>query len=191
MAGYNRIIIIGNLTRDPEHRQLASGQAVCRLGLATNRQFKNRQTGSMVQEVCYVDVEVWGSQADSCRDYLQKGRPVLVEGRLKFDTWEDATAGQRSKHSIVADRVIFLGGAGSEVEAGESTSFVEKTSSVTLNPNNKVEKELMSQLEKAKEKIKAASKPSKSFSKPSMVSDDDSMEVVFKDEPPFEDELPF
>lgn len=188
MAGYNRIIMIGNLTRDPEHRQLASGQAVCKLGLATNRQFKNRQTNAMVQEVCFVDVEVWGSQADSCRDYLQKGRPVLIEGRLKFDTWEDAAGGgQRSKHSIVADRVIFLGGPGAEVESGE-----ERISSVTLNPQNRVEKELMNQLEKAKDKIKAAAKPKSNERKQSFMAEpDDSMEVVFKDEPPFEDELPF
>ena len=67
MAAFNRIIMIGNLTRDPEYRNLASGQAVCRLGLATNRQFKNKQTGSLVQEVCYIDVDVWGAQAESCR----------------------------------------------------------------------------------------------------------------------------
>ena len=65
MAAFNRVILIGNLTRDPEYRSLASGQAVCRLGLATNRQFKNKQTGSLVQEVCYIDVDVWGAQAES------------------------------------------------------------------------------------------------------------------------------
>src|SRR5579872_3069071 len=69
MANFNRVIMIGNLTRDPEHKQLTSGQAVCRLGLATNRQFKNRQTGSMVQEVCYIDIDVWGAQAESCKQY--------------------------------------------------------------------------------------------------------------------------
>lgn len=108
MAGYNRIIIIGNLTRDPDFKQLTSGQSVCRLSVASNRQFKNKQTGSMVQEVCYVDVDVWGAQADSCRQYLQKGRPVLVEGRLKLDTWKEADGSPRSKHSIVSDRVVFL-----------------------------------------------------------------------------------
>src|SRR5581483_8669861 len=117
MAGYNRVVMIGNLTRDPEYKQLQSGQALCRLGLATNRQFKNRQTGAMVQEVCYVDIEVWGAQAESCRQYLQKGRPVLIEGRLKFDTWQDTNGQTRNKHTIVADRVVFLssnGGAGAE-----------------------------------------------------------------------------
>ncbi|MBV8660708.1 MAG: single-stranded DNA-binding protein, partial [Candidatus Dependentiae bacterium] len=63
MASFNRIIIAGNLTRDPEYKQLPSGQGVCRLGLASNRQFKNRQSGAAIQEVCYVDVDVWGPQA--------------------------------------------------------------------------------------------------------------------------------
>ena len=109
MAGYNRIVMVGNLTRDPEYKQLANGQAVCRLGLASNRSFKNRQTGAAVQEVCYVDVDVWGPQAETCRQYLSKGRPVLIEGRLKLDTWQDAQGANRSKHSIAADRVVFLG----------------------------------------------------------------------------------
>lgn len=109
MASYNRVVIIGNLTRDPDLKQLNNGQAVCRLGLASNRQIKNRQTGAPINEVCFIDVDVWGPQAESCRQYLQKGRPVLIEGRLKFDTWQDAEGQTRSKHSIVAERVVFLG----------------------------------------------------------------------------------
>ena len=108
MAGYNRIVIVGNLTRDPEFKQLSSGMSVCRLSIATNRQFKNRQTGTMTQDVCYVDVDVWGTQAESCNKYLQKGRPILVEGRLKFDSWKDSEGQTRSKHSISADMVQFL-----------------------------------------------------------------------------------
>jgi len=119
VANFNRVMIMGNLTRDPEHKQMPSGQAVCRLSLASNRQFRNKQTGTMVQEVCYIDVNVWGPQADSCRQYLQKGRPVLVEGRLKFDTWKDNDGQQKQRHSIVADNVIFLGsGQRTEVEEG-------------------------------------------------------------------------
>src|SRR5271169_4486660 len=108
MASYNRIIMMGNLTRDPEYKQLSSGQAVCKLGLASNRQFKNKQTGSMVQEVCFIDVDVWGAQAESCRQYLAKGRSVLVEGRLKLDSWQESDGTKRSKHMIVADQVTFL-----------------------------------------------------------------------------------
>jgi single-strand DNA-binding protein len=109
VANFNRVILIGNLTRDPEYKAQPSGQGVCRLSLAANRQFKNKTTGVLSQEVCYIDVSVWGPQAESCRQYLQKGRPVLVEGRLKFDSWKDAEGQPRSKHSIVADNIIFLG----------------------------------------------------------------------------------
>lgn len=119
MASYNRIIMMGNLTRDPEVKQVTSGQAVCRFGLASNRQFKNKQTGAMAQEVCFIDVDVWGPQAEVCKQYLQKGRGVLVEGRIKLDSWQDADGNRKSKHSIVADRVTFLN-AGAQAEDTDS-----------------------------------------------------------------------
>ncbi len=118
MAGFNRVILVGNLTRDPEYRQLPSGQGVCRLNLAANRQFKDRQTGATNQEVCFIDVDVWGGQAEACRQYLQKGRPVLIEGRLKFDSWKDNDGQPRSKHSIVANVVQFLSFGQGQVEQG-------------------------------------------------------------------------
>jgi len=184
MAAFNRVVMVGNLTRDPEFRNLASGQAVCRLGLATNRQFKNRQTGSMVQEVCYIDVDVWGAQAESCRQYLQKGRSVLIEGRLKLDSWEDQTGQKRNKHSIVAERVVFLSnGAGAESFGG---SMMDDASEVQLNPNNPVERDVMDQLSKAQTRIKAAK------SKEKIDLDAQSTgEIDYKDELPFEDNLPF
>lgn len=187
MASFNRVIIAGNLTRDPEHKIITSGQAVCRLGIASNRQFKNRQTGSMVQEVCYVDVEVWGQQADSCRQYLQKGRPVLIEGRLKLDTWEDQTGQKKSKHSIVADRIIFLG-ANNGNSMMPDAPFVSSTmddmpsNDMQLNPNNPVERDLMAQLEKAQNRIKQ----SKNSSLNNAMG-----EIEFNDQPPFEEQLPF
>lgn len=187
MAAFNRIIMIGNLTRDPEYRNLASGQAVCRLGLATNRQFKNKQTGSLVQEVCYIDVDVWGAQAESCRQYLQKGRPVLIEGRLKLDSWDDQTGQKRSKHSIVAERVVFLSsGASAENTFGSSLADdSEIGGGVQLNPNNAVERDLLAQLEKAQTRVKATKSVKKEESAPS------TGEIDFQDEPPFEDNLPF
>ena len=176
--------MIGNLTRDPEYRNLASGQAVCRLGLATNRQFKNKQTGSLVQEVCYIDVDVWGAQAESCRQYLQKGRPVLVEGRLKLDSWDDQTGQKRSKHSIVAERVVFLS-SGASVETSFGASATDDSElGVQLNPNNAVERDLLAQLEKAQTRVKAT-KPVKKEAAPA------TGEIDFQDEPPFEDNLPF
>jgi len=199
MAGYNRVVMIGNLTRDPEYKQLASGQAVCRLGLASNRQFKNRQTGTMVQEVCYVDIDVWGAQAESCRQYLQKGRSILVEGRLKFDTWENADGQTRNKHSIVADRIVFL-------SAGASSESVEQTNTNDrLNPKNPQEKELLDQIEQIKQRTqaKAQAKPATVVKQEQSAAPSPKQpaqqqksapatgEIAFKDEPPFQDDLPF
>src|SRR5581483_12256495 len=158
MAAFNRVIIVGNLTRDPEYRTLPSGQGVCRLGVATNRQFKNKQTGSMVQEVCYIDADVWGAQAESCRQYLQKGRPVLVEGRLKLDSWEDQTGQKRTKHSVVAERVVFLGSNGAtmaDTTALDVGGSEYSSDDVQLNPNNPVERDLLAQLEKAQTRAKS------------------------------------
>lgn len=198
MAGYNRVVIVGNLTRDPDYKQLASGQAVCRLGLATNRQFKNRQTGAMVQEVCYIDVDVWGAQAESCRQYLQKGRPVLIEGRLKFDTWDDQAGQTRSKHSIVADRVIFLSSAPDAANVEDASSSVvtsEKVNDVkkTGAAESALERDLYAQIETIKKKNakKDFTKQEDSSSKVKKDTSAQMGEIAFKDEPPFEDELPF
>ena len=202
MASYNRVVMVGNLTRDPEYKQLASGQAVCRLGLATNRQFKNRQTGNAVQEVCYVDIDVWGAQAESCKQYLAKGRAILVEGRLKLDTWEDPNGQSRSKHLIVADRVVFLS-SGAEVSAGQSAeaeSYEAETNSKS-QLDAEIEKELNNQIEQIKKRTKPAVKmPEKKIAKKidveheSQESGDAGLgagDIDFKDEPPFQDDLPF
>ncbi len=187
MAGYNRIIMIGNLTRDPEYKQLASGQAVCRLGIASNRQFKNRQSGDMVQEVCYVDVDVWGAQAESCRQYLAKGRPVLVEGRLKLDSWQDQSGQNRSKHSIFADRVVFLG-SNAQADAGlgaqESQGADDSFSAAPAAPQSELEKELFEQIDQIKKRQPKA-QAAKQNPAPN------TGEISFKDQPPFQDDLPF
>lgn len=196
MAGYNRIIIVGNLTREPDYKQLTSGQAVCRLSLATNRQFKNRQTGAMVQEVCYIDIDVWGAQAESCRQFLQKGRSVLIEGRLKFDQW-DAEGQKRSKHSIVADRVVFLGsGAQAEDSEVEDIGFaggnlgggarISREMQSQPQPTG-MEKDLFDQIDRLK--AKAAPKTAKKPQAATQFSAGG--EIDFKDQPPFEDDLPF
>ncbi len=193
MAGYNRIIIVGNLTRDPELKQLASGQAVCRLGLATNRQFKNKQTGAQTQEVCFIDIDVWGMQAESCQKFLAKGRSVLVEGRLKFDTWQDPQGATRSKHSIFADRVVFLSSAAAaEMEDGPGADMPsyepEKAVFATQNTAefSKIEQEL---LKKRAEK-KQQSEPKKSVAKKDGSAAMEGM-PEFKDQAPFEEDLPF
>jgi single-strand DNA-binding protein len=178
MASYNRIVMIGNLTRDPDYKQLTSGQAVCRLGIASNRQFKNRQSGTMVQEVCYIDVDVWGPQAESCKQYLQKGRSILVEGRIKFDTWEDQQGQTRNKHSIVADRIVFL-------SSGNNDS-VSEDAPVASAGQSDLEKDLMDQITHIKSRgarKEAGEKKSKAAAPAG--------EINFTDEPPFQDELPF
>jgi single stranded DNA-binding protein len=161
----------------------------------------------MVQEVCYIDVDVWGAQAESCRQYLQKGRSVLVEGRLKLDTWQDQAGAQRSKHSVVADRVVFLqagkdatdqSGDIIEDELNEAAPQSLRGGDLMLNPNNKVEKDLMEQLEKAEKKVKAARSMKEktntadlSTALSNVFGPNTTGEIDFKDQPPFEDELPF
>ncbi len=186
MAGYNRIILVGNLTRDPELKQISSGISVCRLGLATNRAFKNRQTGATMQEVCYVDIDVWGAQAESCRQYLSKGRPVLVEGRLKFDTWQDQQGATRSKHSISADRVVFLSSAAPDSYDAASEQQDQFGASISSGPVtfSTQHTEEFAKVEQAVAKKQAAKKAAESNKAVGGVAE-------FKDEAPFEDELPF
>jgi single-strand DNA-binding protein len=106
----NRVVLTGNLTRDPELRNLPSGTAVCSLRIATNTRRKD-QTGNWVDKANYFDVTVWGAQGENCAQYLSKGRPVAVDGRLEYREWEDRESGaKRSAVEIVADSVQFLGG---------------------------------------------------------------------------------
>ena len=109
MVAVNQVVVAGNLTRDPELRRTASGTAVGLLGLAVNERFTTRE-GEQKEEVCFVDIEVWGKQAEACGQYLRKGASALVEGRLRCDRWEDRQTGQqRTKLLVRADRVQFVG----------------------------------------------------------------------------------
>lgn len=113
MASYNRVILIGNLTRDPEVRYIPSGTAVSELGLAVNRTWFDKQSNSRKEETTFVDVTLWGREAEVAGEYLSKGRPVLIEGRLQLDTWEDKQSGQRrSKLRVVCERMQMLGSRG-------------------------------------------------------------------------------
>ncbi|MFH1039331.1 MAG: single-stranded DNA-binding protein [PVC group bacterium] len=108
MVSVNTVILGGNLTRDPEVRYTPQGTAVARLGLAVNQVYRTKD-GERKEDVCFVDVEVWARQAETCGEYLKKGSSVLIEGSLKLDTWTDKESGQkRSKHKIRARRVQFL-----------------------------------------------------------------------------------
>jgi single-strand DNA-binding protein len=109
MASYNKVLLMGNLTRDPEVKYTPKGTAIANLGLAVNRVYTT-EGGEQKEEVTFIDIEVWGRQAETAGQYLSKGRPVFVEGRLKLDSWEDKESGQkRNKLKVVAERVQFLG----------------------------------------------------------------------------------
>ncbi len=118
MASLNKVLLMGNLTRDPEVRYLPSGMAVAELGLAVNESYKNKE-GAEVEQTCFVDVVVWARQAETCGEYLRKGAPVLVEGRLQLDQWKSKEGENRSKLRVRADRVQFLGRARGDAAAGD------------------------------------------------------------------------
>lgn len=109
MASYNKVILIGNLTKDPEVRYIPSGTAVADLSLAVNESYKNK-AGEQVDSTCFVDVIAWARQAEICGEYLSKGSPILVEGRLQLDKWQNKEGETRSKLRVRAERIQFLSG---------------------------------------------------------------------------------
>ena len=119
MASFNKVILVGNLTRDPEVRYTTGGTAVCDISLAVNAQWTDKRTNERKEEVTFIDVTLWGRTAEIAGEYLAKGRPVLVEGRLQQDRWDDKETGQkRSKLKVVADAMQLLG---SRPESGGAT----------------------------------------------------------------------
>ena len=127
MASLNHVVLLGNLTRDPEVRYTPSGTPVATLGLAVNNRVK--QGDEWKDDPCFIDIVVFGKQAESCGEYLSKGQPVLVEGRLRYRTWEGQDGQKRSKHEVTAFRVQFMpkggrapggGGMPGEFEEGEA-----------------------------------------------------------------------
>ncbi|ADG68450.1 single-strand binding protein [Planctopirus limnophila DSM 3776] len=125
MASFNRVILMGNVTRDPQVRYTTGGMAVTELGLAVNRQWYDKASNQKKEEVTYVDVTLWGRQAEVAGEYLAKGRPVFIEGRLQLDTWDDKETGQkRSKMRVVGETLQLLGSrdGGSAGGRGESSS---------------------------------------------------------------------
>src|SRR5579872_7206283 len=118
MANFNKVILAGNLTRDPELRYTPKGTAIARIGMAINRTWKT-DTGETKEEVTFVDVDAFGRQAEVIAQYMKKGRPLLVEGRLKLDQWEDKNTHQKqSKLKVVLDSFSFLGTRGDDGGGG-------------------------------------------------------------------------
>jgi len=124
MANFNKVLLIGNLTKDPELRYTPQGTAVVNLRLAVNRKFKDKNQ-EWKDEVCYVTVVVWDKQAETCNQYLKKGSQIFAEGRLQSRSWEDATGQKRNVLEVRAERVQFLGspagGGGSRPAADVQT----------------------------------------------------------------------
>ena len=124
MASFNKVILAGNLTRDPELRYTPKGTAIAKIGLAINRKWKS-ESGEMKEETTFVDVNAFGKTAETIGQYLKKGRPILIEGRLRYDTWEDKqTKQKRSKLGVVLENFQFLdsgGGRGDGTEGAPAT----------------------------------------------------------------------
>ena len=114
---FNKVIIVGNLTRDVELKYLPSGSAVAKIGLASNRKYK-KQDGSTAEETCFIDANLFGRTAEVANQYLKKGSQILIEGRLNFESWNDANGQKRSKHTITAESMQMLGRAN---QSGDSS----------------------------------------------------------------------
>jgi single-strand DNA-binding protein len=125
MASINRVIVMGNLTRDPELRYTPGGAAVAGFGLGVNRRYRDRD-GLPNDEVTFVEIVTWGKQAESCSEYLAKGRLVLIEGRLRQERWKTAEGEARSALTVVAERVQFLSNGRPPAGEAEATSPPER-----------------------------------------------------------------
>ena len=133
MANFNKVYLIGNLTRDPELRVTPKGTAICQFGLAVNRQFKD-ESGAMRDDTTFVDIEAWGKQGETIAKYCTKGRPLYVEGRLRLDQWEDKnTKEKRSRMKVVLEQFQFLGdsrgGPGGGGGGGSAEPGIDQTAS--------------------------------------------------------------
>lgn len=114
MSSYiNKVLLMGNLTRDPDLRRTNSGQSVCEFGIAINRTTKSRD-GQEHDETCFVDIVIWGKPGDACKKYLAKGRSVFVDGRLTLDQWEGDNGERKSRLRVIAEKISFIGGAKNE-----------------------------------------------------------------------------
>ena len=143
MASLNKVMLIGNVTRDPEVKYTPKGSAVADLGLAINRNYTN-QTGEKIEEVTYVDVELWGRLAEIAGEYAKKGRSIFIEGRLRIDSWEDKQSGQKRNRLKVVGEVLQLlgsrpggqgGGAAADLEGEAPASRPSRPASAKPSPS--------------------------------------------------------
>ena len=132
---FNKVIMVGNLTRDVELKYLPSGSAVAKIGLASNRKYK-KQDGEMAEDTCFVDVSLFGRTAEVANQYLKKGSQVLIEGRLNYETWMDASGQKRSKHTITAESSTY--NASQSGSYGTSQAYSQAPKQAQNQSNEKV-----------------------------------------------------
>jgi len=138
MASFNKVILLGNLTRDPEVRYTPKGSAVTDLGIAVNRQY-TLENGEKREEVTFVDVTFWGRTAEVAGEYLKKGRPIFIEGRLQLDTWDDKQSGQkRSKLKVIGETMQMLGSprSGGASNGGDEGERAGRTGKPSVPPKS-------------------------------------------------------
>ena len=132
MASFNKVILIGNLTRDPELRVTANGNSICKLGLAVNRVYLTKD-GERREETTFIDIDAFGKQAEVISKYMRKGRPLMVEGRLKLDQWE-SDGQKRSKLGVVLEGFQFLGGRDDSDSNSEGDGYAQSSPPVRSTP---------------------------------------------------------
>jgi len=132
MASFNKVILLGNLTRDPETRVTANGNTICKLGMAVSRVYSTRD-GERKEETTFVDIDAFGKQAEVITKYTRKGRPLMVEGRLKLDQWETNEGQKRSKLGVVLENFQFVGGRDDNAGSGSGSSDGYEKSSPPKN----------------------------------------------------------
>jgi single-strand DNA-binding protein len=134
MPSFNKVILLGNLTRDPEVRTANGGLMICKLGIATTRVFKGND-GESREETVFIDVDAFGKQAEVIGRYFTKGRPIFIEGRLRFDQWETSAGEKRSKLCVVLENFQFIGGPRFDDETGDVNFTNPSSASVPLKKN--------------------------------------------------------
>ncbi len=132
MASFNKVLLIGNLTKDPELRYTPQGTAVINMRIAVNRRFKDKNQESK-EETCFVTVVAWDKQAETCNQYLHKGSQIFVEGRLQSRSWEDATGQKRNVIEVRAERVQFLGSPTGQAKTAPASDTVSNSDALTEN----------------------------------------------------------
>jgi single-strand DNA-binding protein len=139
MASFNKVMLMGNLTRDPQMRYLPNQTAVADFGLACNRRWKT-PNGEDKEEVLFVDCTAWGKQAETINQYCQKGKPIFIEGRLKYDTWEDKNGGgKRHKITVVVEEFRFIGSRDGAAGAPPAAAVAAAAAATTwINPRPRV-----------------------------------------------------